>query len=103
MDEEQRSPRRTRVERGIYEQPYGKYAACVIVDGRPRFRRLSAATLGEARGQRELLQAVGQIGELPLSPRLTFAEVAERWLAEFEAKVAAGARRDRTLRPLLLT
>jgi hypothetical protein len=34
---------------------------------------------------------------LPLSPRLTFAEVAGRWLAEFEAKAAAGERRDRTL------
>jgi len=28
---------------------------------------------------------------------LTFAEVAERWLSEFEAKVAAGERRERTL------
>jgi integrase len=47
--------------------------------------------------QRELLQSAGQLGELPLSPRLTFAEVAGRWLAEFEAKAAAGERRDRTL------
>jgi integrase len=28
---------------------------------------------------------------------LTFAEVAERWLTDFEAKVSAGARRERTL------
>jgi integrase len=32
-----------------------------------------------------------------VSPRLTFAEVATRWLAEFESKVAAGERRERTL------
>src|SRR5438094_7099090 len=28
---------------------------------------------------------------------LTFAEAADRWLADFEAKVTAGERRDRTL------
>src|SRR6266542_3245999 len=68
-----------------------------MVDGQPRFRTLSAATISEARRQRELLQSVARIGELPLSPRLTFAEVAARWLADFEAKVTAGERRDRTL------
>src|SRR6266498_3993707 len=67
-----------------------------MVDGQPRFRTLSAATISEARRQRELLQSVARIGELPLSPRLTFAEVAARWLAEFEAKVTPGERRDRT-------
>ncbi len=50
-----------------------------MVDGRPRFRTLSAATISEARRQRELLQRVARNGELPLSPRLTLAEVAERW------------------------
>src|SRR5947209_12134597 len=44
----------------------------------------------------ELLQSVARVGELSVSPRLTFAEVAGRWLAEFEAKVTAGERRDRT-------
>jgi integrase len=67
-----------------------------MVDGQPRFRTLSAATSSEARRQRELLQSVARIGELPVSPRLTFAEVAERWLADFEVKVAAGERRERT-------
>jgi len=89
--------RRRRVARGIYEQPNGRYAVCIMVDGQPRFRTLSAATIGEAQRQRELLQSIARIGELPLSPRLTFAEMAERWLAEFEAKVIAGERRDRTL------
>ncbi len=92
-----RSDRRQRIERGIYQQPNGKYAVCVRVDGRARFRTLEATTLVEALRQRELLQNTARIGELPLSPRLTFAEVAARWLAEFEAKVAAGERRDRTL------
>ena len=88
--------RRVRVERGIYRQPNGKYAVCVRVDGRARFRTLEAATLAEARRQRELLQEAGRGGLLPLSPRLTFGEVAGRWLAEFEAKASAGERRDRT-------
>jgi len=89
--------RRVRVERGIYRQTNGKYAVCVRVDGQARFRTLEAATMVEAREQRELLQEAGRLGELPLSPRLTFAEVSARWPAEFEAKVAAGQRRDRTL------
>src|SRR2546428_6489010 len=87
--------RRVRVERGIYRQKNGKYAVCVRVDGRARFRTLEAATLVEALRQREALQRAGRLGDLPLSPRLTFAEVAGRWLAEFEAKVTAGERRDR--------
>ena len=81
--------RRVRVERGIYRQKNGKYTVCVRVDGRARFRTLQAATLVEARAQRELLQRAGRLGDLPLSPRLTFEEVSGRWLAEFEAKVAA--------------
>jgi integrase len=92
-----RPDRRRRVARGIYQQPNGKYAVCVRVDGRARFRTLEATTLLEARVQRELLQRASRLGDLPLSPRLTFAEVAGRWLAEFEAKVAAGERRERTL------
>ena len=89
--------RRVRIERGIYQQPNGKYAVCVRADGRACFRTLEAATLVEARRQRELLQRAGLRGDLPLSPRLTFAEVAGRWLAQFGAKVTAGERRDRTL------
>ncbi len=90
-------PQRRRLERGIYEQQNGKYAVCVMVAGRARFRTLDAATLDEARRLRMLLKRSGRVGALPLSPRLTFAEVAARWLAEFEAKVTDGARRERTL------
>ncbi len=88
--------RRVRVERGIYRQENGRYAVCVMVERRPRFRTIDAGSLSEARVQRELLQSLACVGELPVSPRLTFAEVAARWLAEFEARVAAGERRDRT-------
>jgi integrase len=96
MTASSRSDRRRRVARGVYEQANGRYAVCVMVDGRPRFRTLSATTLDEAQRQRELLQSVARMGDLPVSLRLTFAEVAARWLAEFETKVAAGERRDRT-------
>jgi hypothetical protein len=89
--------RRVRVERGIYRQTNGRYAVCVMVEGRPRFRTIDAGSLSGARRQRELLQSAARVGELPVSPRLTFAEVSARWLAEFEAKVTAGERRDRTL------
>ncbi|MGH3001738.1 MAG: tyrosine-type recombinase/integrase [Gaiellaceae bacterium] len=92
-----RSARRRRIECGIYEQPNGKYAVCVMVGGRPRFHTLDAATLKDARRQRAVLRVLGALGELPVSPRLTFAEVSGRWLAEFEAKVTVGARRERTL------
>jgi len=51
------TPRRTRVERGIYRQSNGKYAVCVMVDGQARFRTLGAGTLADARRQRELLRA----------------------------------------------
>jgi len=97
MTASSRPDRRRRVERGIYQQPNGRYAVCVMVDSQSRFRTLSAATIGEARRQREMLQSIAHVGELPVSPQLTFAEVAARWLADFEAKVAAAERRDRTL------
>ena len=90
-------PRRRRVEQRIYEEPNGKYAVCVMAAAKPRFRTIDAITLTEARLQRTLLQTLGELGELPLSPSLTFADVAARWLADFEAKVAIGARRERTL------
>jgi hypothetical protein len=68
------SDRRRRVERGVYQQPNGKYAVCVRVDGRARFRTVEATTLVEAREQRVLLQEAGRLGVLPprpgsLSPR----------------------------------
>src|SRR5438128_10361176 len=92
--------RRLRVARGVYQQPNGKYAVCVRVDGGARIRTLEAATLAEAQAQRELLQRLAHVGELPLSPRLTFGEVAARWLAE-EGDRGRAARPN--LRSLSLT
>lgn len=90
-------PGRRRIERGIYEEPSGRYAVCVMVAAKPHFRTIDAETLREARDQRTLLKALGELGELPLSPSLTFGAVAARWLADFEAKVAIGTRSERTL------
>ena len=45
--------RRVRVERGIYRQENGRFAVCVMVERRPRFRTIDAGSLSEARVQRE--------------------------------------------------
>ena len=40
-----RRAQRSRVERGVYRQPNGKYAVCFMLDGKPRFRtRVSRAS-----------------------------------------------------------
>ncbi len=85
---------RERVERGIYLQPNGVYSVCVMIDGKARFRAVDARTIEQARRQRELLRRAAREHLLPASPRLTFGEIARRWLCEFEAKVAAGERRE---------
>ena len=89
--------RRVRLERGIYVEPNGAYSVCVMIDGKPRFRVVAASTIEEARRQRVQLQTAAHLQLLPASPRLTLAEAATRWLADFEAKVASGERRERTL------
>ncbi|MGH2972148.1 MAG: tyrosine-type recombinase/integrase [Gaiellaceae bacterium] len=89
--------RRVRVERGIYLQPNGVYTVCVMIDGKARFRVVDASTVEEARHERKLLAHAVRHDGLPASPRLTFAEVARRWLDEFESKVRVGERRERTL------
>lgn len=37
MSDMQSSAQRVRVEQGIYQQPNGKYAVCLMVEGKPRF------------------------------------------------------------------
>jgi integrase len=96
MDTHDRRWQRVWVEHGIYLQPNGKYAVRVVIDGRARLRT-AATTLEDAREQRLLLAEAARRGELPVFPRLTFAEAAARWLQLFEAKVAVGDRRERTL------
>jgi integrase len=87
---------RVRVERGVYQQPNGKYAVCFMLAGKPRFRTVEG-DLDAARRERELLAAAAEAGTLSVSPRLRFATVAGRWLSRFEQRVAAGERRERTL------
>jgi Phage integrase, N-terminal SAM-like domain len=87
---------RVRVERGIYRQTNGRYAVCVMIDGRPSLRTV-AGDLEQARVERELLREVARNGLLTLWPRLTFGAVASQWLARFERRVATGERRERTL------
>jgi integrase len=87
---------RVRVERGIYRQANGKYAVYFRLAGRPRFRTIDG-DVESARRERDALVAAAQAGALSVSPQLRFATVAGRWLARFEARVAAGERRERTL------
>lgn len=68
-----------------------------MIDGKPRLRTVTATTIAEAREQRELVAAAALRGELPVFPRLTFAEAAARWLQLYERRVALGERRERTL------
>lgn len=88
--------RRTRVERGIYRQPNGKYAVCCRHAGVLRFRTVGF-DLDAARRERAALIAAVKEGKAPVSPRLRFETVASWWLDRFEAKVAVGERRPRTL------
>jgi hypothetical protein len=90
------SARRVRVERGIYRQRNGKYAVCWRHAGKLRFRTLGF-DLAEARRKRLALIAATHEGKMPVSPRLRVEIAAGRWLARFEAKVAAGERHPRTL------
>lgn len=88
--------RRMRVERGVYLQPNGNYAVCFMAAGKPRFRTVGC-DLEAARVERLMLVAAARRGAVPACPRLRFSTVVERWLARFEAMVAAGERRERTL------
>jgi integrase len=88
--------RRTRVERGIYRQTNGRYGVYVVVGGKPRFKTVGPK-LSEARRQRDVLSARAQRGELPRPTRMTFRELAETWIENFEALVASGERSERTL------
>jgi hypothetical protein len=86
---------RTRVERGIYRQPNGKYAVSARRAGRLHFRT-TGRDLSEARRAREELIAALEAGRVPASPRLRLDTVAARWSERFEAMVAAGERHRRT-------
>jgi hypothetical protein len=55
-------------------------------------------TLELARKEREALSRAASYGVLACAPRLCFAKLAGWWLERYERKVAAGQRRERTLR-----
>src|SRR4051794_10877558 len=88
--------KRTRIERGIYRQQNGTYGVYLLVDGKPRYKAIGPK-LAEARRQRSLLEAKADRGELRPTSRLTFAQLATTWDAEFAALVEAGERGERTL------
>jgi integrase len=90
------SARRVRIERGIYRQPNGKYAACWRHAGRLRLRTVGF-DLAAARRERLALITATRAGKVPVSPRLRFETVAGWWLDRFEAKVEAGEPHSRTL------
>jgi hypothetical protein len=52
---------RVRVERGVYRQPYGKFAVCFMLEGKPRFRTVDG-DLDAARGTREQLAIAAEAG-----------------------------------------
>lgn len=89
------STARVRVERGIYIQPNGKYAICAWHAGKPHFRTVQSDLAG-ARQLRAVLVADLQAGRQP-GHLLRLETVADLWIERFEAKVAAGERRPRTL------
>src|SRR5437773_5404437 len=90
-EDEARGVKRNRVERGIYRQQNGCYGVYVMVAGKPRFKAVGPK-LAEARRQRQLLAAKAQSGQLAPPERTTLAELAETWIAGFEAQVVAGER-----------
>jgi hypothetical protein len=87
---------RTRIERGIYRQPNGRYAVCFMAAGKPRFRTVGE-DLDEARAARALLIEAGRRGEVPVAPSLRFGTLADRWIARYEQLVVSGQRKVRTL------
>ncbi|HEX2095800.1 MAG TPA: site-specific integrase [Solirubrobacterales bacterium] len=89
------TPRRTRVERGIYRQANGNYAVCARRAGRLHFRTVGTDLIAARRAREDLIGAL-ETGQVPASPRLRFDTVAARWSERFEAMVKAGDRHPRT-------
>lgn len=87
--------RRTRVERGIYRQPNGKYAVCARRAGRLYFRTAGDDLITARQARGDLIAAL-EAGRVPASPRLRLDTVAAHWSKRFEAMVAAGERHPRT-------
>jgi hypothetical protein len=67
--------RRSRVERGIYRQPNGRYTVCFMLDGRPTFRTVGYDLDGARRERRAFVEAARR-GVLASTPRLRFGQAA---------------------------
>jgi integrase len=89
------TPRRTRVERGIYRQANGNFAVCARRAGQLHFRTVGTDLIAARRAREDLIGAL-ETGQVPASPRLRFDTVAARWSERFEAMVEAGERHPRT-------
>jgi integrase len=90
------SPRRTRVERGVYRQPNGNFAVCARRAGRLHFRTAGTDLIAARRAREDLIAAL-EAGRVPASPRLRFDTVADWWSQRFAAMVEVGDRHPRTL------
>jgi integrase len=88
--------RRSRVERGIYRQPNGKYAVCFMLDGKLTFRTVGYE-LDAARRERCAFVEAARWGVVASAPRLRFGQVAGWWVERFARRVAADERCERTL------
>jgi sirohydrochlorin ferrochelatase len=88
--------RRSRVERGIYRQPNGKYTVCFMLDGKLTFRTVGYE-LDAARRERQAYVEAARWGVMASAPRLQFGQVAGWWVARFARRVAMGERCERTL------
>jgi integrase len=89
------SRRRVRVERGIYRQPNGRYAVCVMIDGRPSLRRSRATS--SRRGS-----SASSYARPPAAPADPVAAAHLRRgrlpvAGPVRTRVATGERRERTL------
>lgn len=88
--------RRSRVERGIYRQPNGKYIVCFMLAGKPTFRTIGYE-LDDARRERRAFVEAARWGVIASRPRLRFERAAAWWVERFERRVAVGERSERTL------
>jgi integrase len=91
--------RRVRIAPNLYQRPSdGKFEIGFSDSGgRWRIKTLRARTKTEARAERDLFMTKLRGGQVAAPSKITFAEVADEYIAGLEATVAAGERAPRTL------
>jgi integrase len=95
-DRQNAPARRSRVERGVYRQPNGKYIMCFMLNGKLTFRTVGYE-LDAARHERRALIEAASWGVIASRSRLRFGQAAGWWIERFERRVAVGERCERTL------